>query len=104
MRAWDGRSERRPRGPSAGHVDDADLDEVRAAGIDLDPRTPGERLRPGSGGEGSPASEAGAATDGQASTDGAHTADGAHAPGTAHDHAHPHSHSTPGEPPLIGIV
>ena len=98
MRAWDGRSERRPRGPSAGHVDDADLEEVRAAGIDLDPRTPGERLRPGSGGDVAPATEAGTVTDVD------HAPDGDHAPGTAQDHAHPHSHSAPGEPPLIGIV
>jgi predicted short-subunit dehydrogenase-like oxidoreductase (DUF2520 family) len=85
MRAWDPRPDVSDRGRrDARHVDDDELDEVRAAGIDLDPETPGERLRTDS-----------AASAAEAST---------HPPGVGQRHAHPHQHSAPGEPPLIGIV
>jgi predicted short-subunit dehydrogenase-like oxidoreductase (DUF2520 family) len=81
MRAWDPRSDDdEPTRRGARHVDADDLGEVQAAGIDLDPATPGERLR----------TDQGSAS--------------AHGPGVAHQHAHPHQHAAPGEPPLIGIV
>lgn len=74
MRSW-----REPRAAAAGsHVDPAQLAELEADGIDLDPATPADRLlrsdRPD------------------------------HPVGLPADHAHPHRHSEPGAPPLIGIV
>ena len=81
MRAWDARpdeAEARRRG--ARHVDAEDLGDVEGSGIDLDPETPGERLRANL------------------------ETESTHPPGMAPQHAHPHQHAAPGEPPLIGIV
>jgi predicted short-subunit dehydrogenase-like oxidoreductase (DUF2520 family) len=91
MRAW---SERRRQ--AGDHVDTADLAEVEAAGIDLDPETPADRLRAGHAD-----STVGAAT---AATPAGADVDEADHGGLPHDHDHPHHHSEPGEPPLIGIV
>jgi predicted short-subunit dehydrogenase-like oxidoreductase (DUF2520 family) len=110
MRAWDERDRRRggPDDPDElRHVDPADLADVRAAGIDLDPPRPGpsrgagdERDLPAEGTAGEPG---GATTPAEASerrTDAGHD----HPDGLPHDHGHPHRHSAPDEPPLTGIV
>ena len=81
MRAWGdpdeeaGSAERRRVAPD-------DLAEVEAAGIDLDPETPADRLR---------------GRDDR-------VPDGHSHDGLPEGHAHPHQHAAPGEPPLIGIV
>jgi predicted short-subunit dehydrogenase-like oxidoreductase (DUF2520 family) len=89
MKAWD-----EPVKPGQGDrpTDDRDetLDEIRAAGIDLDPVSPADRRRAMIRGEDPDAAD--------------------HEHGHSHDgplpegHAHPHVHSDPGEPPIIGIV
>jgi predicted short-subunit dehydrogenase-like oxidoreductase (DUF2520 family) len=78
MKAWG-----RDRPGPGGHVDPADLAAVEAAGIDLDPATPADRLRA-------------TADDGQPGHD--------HPAGTPAEHSHPHEHTAPDAPPLIGIV
>jgi len=73
------------------HVDPADVAAVEAAGIDLDPPTPADRLRDH---DHDHDHDGGAPHDHPGDPAGSHD----------HDHAHPHEHSEPGEPPLIGIV
>jgi predicted short-subunit dehydrogenase-like oxidoreductase (DUF2520 family) len=100
VRAW---SERHRR--DGERVDAADLAEVEAAGIDLDPETPADRLRAGLTEPGEDTAAAvgdGSAGAADASGEG-RAGDHDHA-GLPHDHAHPHHHAAPGEPPLIGIV
>lgn len=63
-------------------MDPADLAAVEAEGIELDPETPGDRLR---------------SVHEHGGPDHEH-------PGDDRPHEHPHHHSEPGEPPLIGIV
>jgi predicted short-subunit dehydrogenase-like oxidoreductase (DUF2520 family) len=76
-------------------VDAAELAEVEAAGIDLDPPTPGDRLRPRVHDH-----EPGHEAAGHEAAGHEHGRDHHH----GNDHEHAHEHSSPGEPPLIGIV
>ena len=86
MKSW--REDQRKAGE---HVDPADVAAVEAAGIDLDPPTPADRLRDR---DHDHDHDGGAPHDHPGDPAGSHD----------HDHAHPHEHSEPGEPPLIGIV
>jgi predicted short-subunit dehydrogenase-like oxidoreductase (DUF2520 family) len=81
MRAWPPEDEERAL-PSVKRT--AELAELEAAGIDLDPQRPGI---------------AGALD----AHDHGHDEEHEHGTGT-HEHAHPHVRSAPGEPPVVGIV
>lgn len=82
MKAWDAAEpdpSDEPAGPGA-----ETIDELAAAGIDLDPAPPGRA--------------------GRAAGAGGDPADHEHPAGYPAEHEHPHRRSSPGEPPIVGIV